>query len=166
MKVYYNQVQIDVDRVTQFFELSFRIFIGKSDKELFRNEIYDIYNKDYYKNFLEWKVGIRNGILSCYIPSELNEQYVPHQIADVYDVSDFFFENYEPSIPFVEEKEEDEKESEKEDEKEGEKEDEREDEGLVSSDTSDISSPSDDSNTFLNNNLIYVILFIGLILNW
>ena len=166
MRVYYNKVQSDEERVTQFVEFTFPSLIGESDKEKFRKEIYNIYNKDYYINVLECKAEIRNGSLSCIFPSELVEKYKPHQKAAVYVVSDFFCENYKPSIP--PEEEEEEKEKEKEEEKEKEKDKEKEKEGESEGEGSDSGSvdpdPTDGSQ-FLNNNLIYIIFLIGNILN-
>ena len=84
-----------------------------------------------------------------------------NQKAAVYVVSDYFFENYNPSTPSEEEEEsesrEDEKEDKKEREKEHEKEDEKEDEG----EGSDTTEPTDDSK-FLNNKFLYLVSLFGL----
>ena len=43
---------------------------------------------------LECKNGIRNGALSCLITSDVKPQYVEHQKAAIYVVSDYLAENY------------------------------------------------------------------------
>ena len=47
---------------------------------------------------LECQKGMRDpGIVGCYTPSVIKEQYLENQKAAVYVVSDYFFENYGPS---------------------------------------------------------------------
>ena len=169
MKTYYTEVRIEEERVTQFVELSFPSLIGQKDKELFRNVIFKVYTDDTFIRVLECKAGLRDPFLTCYVPDKLKEQYIPHQKASVYVVSDYFFENYNPSTPPEEEEEsesrEEEKESEKEDEKEKECEKEREKEGEKEDEDSDTSEPSDTDSKFLNNKLLYLVSFYGLIFN-
>ena len=161
MKEYYIKVQIEEERVTQFVELSFPSLIGQKDKELFRNVIFKVYTDDMFIKVLECKAGLRDPRLTCYIPEPIKEQYAPHQKAAVYVVSDYFFENYNPSTPSEEEEESESREDEKEDEKEGEKEHEKEHEKEDEGEGSDTTEPTDDSK-FINNKFLYLVSRFGL----
>ena len=96
MKIYYNEVRSEKERVTQFFDLTFPSLKSQHDKEKFRNGIFNIYSTDSLIKILECKDGIRTGRLSCLITDDIKAEYVPHQKAAVYVVSDYFFENYNP----------------------------------------------------------------------
>ena len=112
MKDYYSNKENNKNRVNKFVELTFPNLLNKIDRETFRNEIYKIYNNDMLISILECKKGIRNGFLGCLLAGDIKEQYIQHQKAAVYVVSDYLFENYEIIIP-KEEKKEEEKETEK-----------------------------------------------------
>ncbi len=78
--------------------MTFPTLVDKEDKEFFRNEIFKIYSQDALIKMLECQGGLRNpGILGCYSPGNLKEQYKNNQKAAVYVVSDYFSENYKPS---------------------------------------------------------------------
>ena len=97
IKNYYTSVEYK-GRVKKFFELTFPSLVDKVDKETFRNELYNIYNSDTFIKVLECQKGMRDpGIMDCYTPSAIKEQYLENQKAAVYVVSDYFFENYGPS---------------------------------------------------------------------
>ena len=97
MKNYYNKDENN-KRVKEFIDLTFPNLVDKEDKEFFRNEIFKIYSQDALIKMLECQGGLRNpGILGCYSPGNLKEQYKNNQKAAVYVVSDYFAENYKPS---------------------------------------------------------------------
>ena len=112
IKDYYSNDECKKNRVTKFVELTFPSLVNQIDKETFRNEIYNIYNSDFLIKILECKAGIRDGSFSCMFPSEIKEQYLVNQKASVYVVSDYFFENFKPSVKPEEEESEEEKEKE------------------------------------------------------
>ena len=89
IKSYYNNKQY-VNRIYNFMNLTFPSLKNKAQ---FREEIFKIYNSDSYIRMLECKDGIREGSFSCLIPGEIKTQYVEHQKAAVYVVSDYLAEN-------------------------------------------------------------------------
>ena len=132
MRNYYTNN--DNNRVNKFIQLTFPNLVNKINKEAFRNELYNKYTNDLYIRVLECKKGIRSsGWLGCYLAGNTKEQYILHQKAAVYVVSDYLFENYKIiSEPKTEEKQKEENEDEikdKEEEK-NEKESEKKEENL------------------------------------
>ena len=75
-------------------KLTFPSLIGNIDKEIFRNEIFGIYANDTLIKILECQAGLRDYTSSCYLPGNIKEQYIEHQKASVYVVSDYLFEKY------------------------------------------------------------------------
>ena len=128
MRNYYKDNEQSENRVNKFVELTFPNLINIKDKEIFRNELFNIYYNDILISVLECQAGLRDpGILKCYTPGGIKENYVEQQKAAIYVVSDYFYDNYEPSSD-PEYEEEESKEQEKEKEQEREKEKEQEDE--------------------------------------
>ena len=125
IKKYYNSNEYK-DRVNKFVELTFPDLVNIVDKQTFRDEIFKIYTANMYIKILECNAGLRDeGLIKCFSPSGIKEQYVENQKAAVYVVSDYFFENYNTS-PEGEEEEEEGNEEEKQEKQEDEKEDEKE----------------------------------------
>ena len=93
MRNYYSQSQ-KKNRVKEFVKLTFPGLIGNIDKEIFRNEIFGIYANDTLIKILECQAGLRDYTASCYLPGNIKEQYIEHQKASVYVVSDYLFEKY------------------------------------------------------------------------
>ena len=139
MKIYYNEVRSEKERVTQFVDLTFPSLKDQNDKDKFRNEIFNIYTNDLFIKILECKARIRNAQLSCYLPDDIKVEYVPHQKAAVYVVSDYFFENYNKGSDSSDSSD--------------------------SRDSSDSSGRKDGDSKFLNNNLIYLVSLFGLLIN-
>ena len=91
IKSYYNDKQY-TDRINNFITLTFP---SLTNKDQFREGIFKIYDSDSFINILECKDGIRDGSFSCLIPGKIKAQYVEHQKAAVYVVSDYLAENYD-----------------------------------------------------------------------
>ena len=90
---YYNSNEYK-NRVNEFVKLTFPNLISKNDKESFREEIYKIYSTDTLIQILECEAGMRqSGIIGCYAPGDIKNEYLVHQKAASYVVSDYFFEN-------------------------------------------------------------------------
>lgn len=91
LKNYYNSEEY-IKRVDNFKDLTFP---DLKEKDKFREEIFKIYSSNLYISILECKDGLREqGFLGCNIPGEIKSQYVEHQKAAVYVVSDYISENY------------------------------------------------------------------------
>ena len=96
------------NRVNKFIKLTFPNLVNRIDKESFRNELYKIFNDDYYIQIDECKKGMRDSVyLNCYMLKDIKEQYAEQQKAAVYVVSDYLFDNYKPSNEDDEQKDSD-----------------------------------------------------------
>ena len=136
-------------RVKKFVDLTFPNLVDKVNKETFRSELYNIYNSDIFIKVLECQKGLRDpGLIKCYSPSEIKEQYLPHQKAAVFVVSDYFVDNYDKGG---------------EDEKEEEEEEKGEEEHKKEEPKSDIPDSSGNKGSYQTQNFIYFICFIFLI---
>ena len=91
---YYNSDQY-LKRFNNFIKITFPSLTEK-DKYKFREELYNIYNKDIYINILECQDDMRETPYICLFPEDLKPEYANNQKAAVYVVSDYFVKNYNP----------------------------------------------------------------------
>ena len=85
IKEYYNGKEYS-NRITNFNSLTF----PKIEQKDLSEKIFEIYSNDQYIKILECKSGLREeGILGCYSPGKVKEQYINHQSAAVFTVSDY-----------------------------------------------------------------------------
>ena len=89
---YYNGKDY-LKRINNFVKLTFP---GLNDTNKFREEIFSKYSSNFYIKILECQDGIRDKTMTCYLPGEIKSQYVLHQKAAVYVVSDYLAENFVP----------------------------------------------------------------------
>ena len=90
IKEYYTGKEY-ADRVSNFISLTF----PKIKKKDLNKKIFDIYSKDSYIKALECRYKLREeGTFGCALPGELKSQYVNHQKAAVFTVSDYLTSNY------------------------------------------------------------------------
>lgn len=80
-----------LERINKFVNLTFPEL---KSKEKFREEIFNIYNSDFYIQVLECKDGFRESSFSCMLPGAIKPEYTDHQKAAVYVVSDYLSENF------------------------------------------------------------------------
>ena len=87
---YYNSDEY-LARYKNFIGLTFPTL---TDKDKFREVIFNVYSNDYYIKILECEDGIRKASLTCYIPGDIKPEYVNNQKAALYVVSDYFASKY------------------------------------------------------------------------
>ena len=90
IKEYYNGKEY-TNRINNFVSLTF----PKIKKKDFNKKIFDIYSNDLFIKALECKYGLREeGILGCVSPGNVKTQYINHQSAAVFALSDYLLKNY------------------------------------------------------------------------
>ena len=87
---YYNSKEY-LERINKFVNLTFPEL---KSKDKFREEIFNIYNSDFYIKVLECKDGFRESSFNCILPGDIKPEYKDHQKAAVYVVSDYLSENF------------------------------------------------------------------------
>ena len=94
IRSYYKNKEY-TNRINNFISLTFPSLKSKAK---FREEIFNKYNSDTLIKMLECKNGIRNGEYNCLATKDVKPQYIQHQKAAVYVVSDYLAENYNEDI--------------------------------------------------------------------